>query len=184
MDKTLSNCLFTYWYEMKTPLTPARTTACLRHFSDLGQIVRPSLPKGRPSIRLRRALTVSTSGKVLATIGLITPNPGFDVFDRVPIKRLVQGSGAITEMRRCENIREMAERMLGRQRFDIEHVQAGAGDFPSLQDFDESTLVDDGASCRIDQIGCRLHRCKLVSSNDATASMAENEMDGDDVRFS
>src|SRR5260370_34634310 len=61
-------------------------------------------------------------------------NPGFDVFDRVPIKRRVQGPAAITEMRRCENIREMAERMLGRQRFDIEHVQARSGDFPRLQD--------------------------------------------------
>src|ERR1700720_2568921 len=111
-------------------------------------------------------------------------NPGLEVFDRVPIKRRIQGPGAITEMRRCENIREMAERMLGRQRLDIEHVQARAGDFPRPQDFDESRLVEDGAACRIDETGRRLHRCKLASSHDATASMAENEMDGDDIRFS
>src|ERR1700731_4360738 len=116
--------------------------------------------------------------------GRLPPNPGFDVFDRVPIKRRVQGPGAITEMRRCQNIREMAERMLGRQRFDIEHVQARSSDFARLQVFEESRLNDDGAACRIDEIGRRLHRRKLASSNDATASMAENEMDGDDIRFS
>src|ERR1700720_3003693 len=109
-------------------------------------------------------------------------NPGLDVFDRVPIKRRVQGPGAITEMRRCENIRELAERMFGRQRFDIEHVQARSGDFPRLQDFDESRLVNDGAACRIDQIGRRLNRHKLASSNNAAASMAKNEMDREDIR--
>jgi hypothetical protein len=51
MDKSLSNGLFTYRYEIETWFGTARTTARLRCFSDLGQIARTTLPKGRPSIR-------------------------------------------------------------------------------------------------------------------------------------
>src|ERR1700720_573267 len=112
----------------------------------------------------------------------IEPPP--NIRDGILVERLVETVRYVAEMRRCENIREMAKRMLRRQRFDIEHVQARSGDFPRLQDFDESRLVDDGAACRIDQIGRRLHRRKLASSNDATASTAENEMDREDIRFS
>src|SRR6476659_5035477 len=39
-----------------------------------GQIVRMTLPKGRPSTKQRRAAAASPSGKLLATIGLIAPD--------------------------------------------------------------------------------------------------------------
>jgi len=51
MDNSLSNGLFTYWYEIETWFAMARTTARLRSFSDLGQIVRTTLPMGRPSTK-------------------------------------------------------------------------------------------------------------------------------------
>jgi len=38
------------------------------------QIVRTTLPKGRPSTRWRRASAASASGKVLVTISLIAPD--------------------------------------------------------------------------------------------------------------
>jgi hypothetical protein len=40
---------------------------------------------------------------------------------------------------------ELAVGMIERQRFDLEHVQPGAGDFLVLQRFQQRRLIDDRA---------------------------------------
>src|SRR5467141_1286941 len=86
-------------------------------------------------------------------------------------------------MRRRQHVLEMAERMLRRQWFEIEYVHGGTRYLPSLQRLDERRFVDDGTACRIDQICRRLHQVELISAHQASTPVAENEMNGQNIRL-
>src|SRR5215831_15687388 len=69
--------------------------------------------------------------------------PGADVLDGVGEILPVILLADIAEMRRDHDIAHLAERMIERQRLDVEHIDAGAGNSPVLQRRDQRPLVDD-----------------------------------------
>src|SRR5262249_20159189 len=73
----------------------------------------------------------------------VSKKPRSYVCDRVLIEGLVQGPGGIAYVRCCQNVLEMAKRMLGRQWLTIEYIDSGTGYFPSLQLLDERCFIDD-----------------------------------------
>ena len=71
--------------------------------------------------------------------------------------------------------------MVERQRLDVEHVEAGAGDLLSLQRGDQRRLVDDRAARGVDEIGRRLHQREFGGADQPARAVAEHDMDGDEV---
>ena len=84
-------------------------------------------------------------------------------------------------MRRDHHVVELAEGMIGRQRLDGEHVDAGAGDLLLLQSLQQRRLVDDRSARGVDDIGRRLHAGEVGGPNQAAGARAQHDMDGDDV---
>lgn len=72
--------------------------------------------------------------------------PGLNVFDHLPIKGPVVVFGDVPDMRCCQHVVQRAERVIGRQRFDVEHVECGACDVALLQCFKQRSLIDDRAA--------------------------------------
>ena len=56
-------------------------------------------------------------------------------------------------MRRGQDVSQRPERVIRRQRLDVEHVERRAGDAALTQDLDERRLVDDRATRGIDESG-------------------------------
>src|SRR5207253_7066850 len=54
--------------------------------------------------------------------------PARDILDRIVIESPVKVSGDVTDMRRGQDIIQRPERVIRRQRFDVEHVERRAGD--------------------------------------------------------
>src|SRR3954462_514305 len=112
------------------------------------------MPRSRP----RRG-----SWKPLASAGgnhldRLAVDEGADIGDNVRIIDLVVLDTDITEMGGEHHIVELAERMIDRQRLDVEHIEAGAAETPGGQRCDQRLLVHDRAARRVDQIGGRLHQ--------------------------
>src|SRR5258705_10253210 len=83
---------------------------------------------------------------------------GADIGDDVRIIDLVILDADIAEMRGEHHVVELAERMIDRQRLDVEHVEAGAADASGGQRRDQRLLVHDRPARRVDQISRRLHQ--------------------------
>src|SRR5207248_1313522 len=64
----------------------------------------------------------------------------------------------VAEMRGEDDIVEPAQRMLDRQRLDIEHIEAGARDTLFAQRGDERRFLDDRPARYVDQVGAALHQ--------------------------
>src|SRR5712671_1503251 len=75
---------------------------------------------------------------------------GPDIGDDVRIIDLVVLDADIAEMRGEHHVVELAERMIDRQRLDVEHVKAGAADAAVGESGDQGLLVHDRAARRVD----------------------------------
>ena len=60
-------------------------------------------------------------------------------------------------MRREDNLGHLPQRMVGRQRLDLENVQAGTSDFTRLQGRRQIGQIDNDATTDIDQISRAFH---------------------------
>ena len=65
--------------------------------------------------------------------------------------------GAAGDVRCGHHVLKLQQRMIGRRRFDVEHIQAGAGDPLLAQRLQQVILIVDQAAGGIDEIGRRLH---------------------------
>src|SRR5215470_5067859 len=80
-----------------------------------------------------------------------------DVLERLAKEDPVGLLGHVAQVRGDHRVRELAERVVERQRLLVEDVEAGAGDGPVPQGPDEGRLVDDGAPRGVDEVRGRLH---------------------------
>src|SRR3981189_476480 len=93
----------------------------------------------------QRKLAASARGDHLDRLAV---DEGPDIGDDVRIIDLVVLDADIAEMRGEHHVVELAERVVDRQRLDVEHVEAGAGDASGGGRRDQRLLVHDGAPPR------------------------------------
>ena len=67
------------------------------------------------------------------------------------------------------NVRQFGQRMLGRQRFCIEHVQAGARNRLAGKSMTQSGLFDDRTACRVDEVSGRPREFELSGGERGTS---------------
>jgi hypothetical protein len=70
-------------------------------------------------------------------------------------------------MRRDHGIIHFAEGMVERQRFDVEHVETGAGNGLRLQCRDKGLLIDNGPTRRVDQVSGLFHQTEFLGPDQA-----------------
>src|SRR5260370_2178073 len=83
--------------------------------------------------------------------------PPSDVLDRVPVEALVQPARDVADMRRRQQVRQAAERVLGRQRLLVEDIDRCAGDLLIFKRRNEVRLNHDLSARRVYQARRRLH---------------------------
>ena len=64
----------------------------------------------------------------VAARGGLAVEPTADVRDRILVESRVEAAGDVADMRRCQQVRQRAERMVKRQRLLVEDVDGCAGD--------------------------------------------------------
>src|SRR4051794_11489134 len=84
-------------------------------------------------------------------------------------------------MRREHDVVHLAQRMIHRQRLDVEHVEAGARDLVLAQRGEHRGLVDDGAARGVDEVGRRLHQSELLRADEAACALGQDDVNGDEV---
>ena len=89
----------------------------------------------------------------------------------------VRAVGDVPDVRRREHVRQRAQRMVGGQRFGVEHVERRAGDGPDRSASIKRALVDDRPARRVDQQRSRLHRRELGGPDQTAGPLAELEVD-------
>src|SRR6266851_1094830 len=105
-----------------------------------------------------------SAGSVTQPSGLLG-QPSRDILDRIAIESLVEVSGDVTDMRRGQDVIQRPERVIRRQRLDVEHVERRASDPAFTQNLDERRLVNDRAARGIDESGRWLHGLQLGRSD-------------------
>src|SRR6266436_2694115 len=105
---------------------------------------------------------------------LIGVEPLPNIRDGILVERLVKTKRYIADMRRCQHVFEHPERVLRRQRLNVEYVDRRAGDSLVLQHADQSLLIDDRPARRIDQPGRWLHSLQLRSAYHAARTAAQH----------
>ena len=106
---------------------------------------------------------------------------GADVVDHAGEIGAVVLRRHVAEMRREHDIVHLAQRMVERQRLDVEHVEAGAGDLVVAQGRQQRRLIDDRPARGVDDIGGRLHQAELLGADQPARALREHDVDGDEV---
>src|SRR5581483_2353610 len=73
------------------------------------------------------------------------------------------------------------QRVIGRGRLLLQHVQAGAGDPAVVEGADERLLVDDAAAGGVDQDRGRLHQAQLALPDQVAGTAGERDVDREEV---
>src|SRR3981189_2884457 len=94
-----------------------------------------------------------------STSGCLAVEPAADVRDRILVEASVKAAGDVADMRRCQQVRERAERMVERQRLLVEDIDGGAGDRLVFKRRNEICLDYDRSARRVYQARRRLHEC-------------------------
>src|SRR5260370_13377892 len=108
-------------------------------------------------------------------------DPFCDVGRGVAVEGPIEIFGYVADVRRREDGIQLAERMVGLQRLDIEYINGGAGDPARLQRFDQSRSVDDRSTRCVDKPRRRLHQGELGCPDQPFGTTAQDEMDGHDI---
>src|SRR5713226_513461 len=88
-------------------------------------------------------------------------DPVRDVFDRVPVERLVQRLRSETDVRSCQYVRQPAKRMSCWKRLLLEYIDCKTSNLVVFERTDQRRLFDQRPARSVDQVGRRLHPCKL-----------------------
>jgi hypothetical protein len=102
---------------------------------------------------------VRSSGLHDASARCLAVEPTADVRDRILVEASVKAAGDVAHMRRCQQVRQRAERMVERQRLLVEDIDGGAGDRLTFKRRNEICLDYDRPARRIYQARRRLHEC-------------------------
>ena len=79
------------------------------------------------------------------------------------------------------DIVHLAERMIERQRLDVEHVEAGAGDRLVLSAAISAFSSTIGPREVLIEVGRLLHQAEFLGADQAARAVAQHDMDGDEV---
>src|SRR5580704_17320846 len=85
--------------------------------------------------------------------------PVADVRDGILVEASVKAAGDVADMRRRQQVRQRAERMVERQRLLVEDVDGSAGDRLGFERRNEICLNHDRSARRVYQARRRLHEC-------------------------
>src|SRR5271157_1910973 len=107
--------------------------------------------------------------------------PSRDVLDRIAVESPVEFSRDETDMRRGKDVIQRPERVIRRQRLDVEHVERRASNAAVTQNLDERRLVNYRSTRGIDEPGRWLHGLQLGRSDQALRPLAQNEVYRQDV---
>src|SRR5467141_3821513 len=108
---------------------------------------------------------------------LMGVEPLANIRDGILVERLVKTMRYVADMRRCQHVFERPERVIRRQRLNVEYVDRRAGDSLVGQHAGQSWLFDDGPARRIDQPGRWLHFLQLRETHQAARTAAQPQMD-------
>ena len=89
--------------------------------------------------------------------------------------------GTRAEVRREHDVGQGAELVVGRERFDAEHVEGGAADLAGFQACHEVRLVDDLAAGAVDDPHAGLHAGDGLGVDHAAGLIGDRHVDGDEV---
>src|SRR5262245_35257925 len=104
-----------------------------------------------------------------------------NVLDDVRIVALVILLADVAEMRGQHDIVELAERVIGGQRLDVEDVEARAGDLLVLERLEQRAFDDDRPARGVDQVGRLLHQPEFARGDEAAVALAELHVDRQEV---
>src|SRR5258708_7810353 len=102
---------------------------------------------------------VRSSGLQEASARRLFVEPTADVRDRILVEASVKAAGDVADMRRCQQVRQRAERMVERQRLLVEDIDGCAGDRLVFKRRNEICLDHDRSARRVYQARRRLHEC-------------------------
>src|SRR6516164_11032503 len=80
-------------------------------------------------------------------------------------------------MRREHDVVELAQRMIDRERLDIEYVETCARNLLLAQHRQQRCLIDDRPPRRVDDIGRRLHERELSCPHEAPRALRQDDVD-------
>src|SRR5258705_10268628 len=112
---------------------------------------------------------------------LMGVEPLANIRDGILVERPVETMRYVADMRRCQYVVEGPERVIRRQRLNVENVDRRPGNLLVLQHADQSLLFDVRPARRIDQPGRWLHSLQLRGAYQAARTAAQHQMDCQDV---
>src|ERR1700722_2745088 len=89
----------------------------------------------------------------------LSVEPTTDVRDHILVEACVKVAGDVADMRRCQQVRQRAERMIDRQRLLVEDIDGCAGDRLIFKRRNEICLDHDRSARHVYQARRRLHEC-------------------------
>ena len=92
--------------------------------------------------------------------------------------------GMADRMRGDDHVVHFQQRIVGRNRLLLEHIDGGAGDAVVLQRIDQRRFHDHRSACRVDEIRARLHQREFPGADQAAGLVIEQRIDRDVVRLS
>ncbi len=97
-------------------------------------------------LEARRSRTENLSAARFGVFG----EPARDVGGGLPVEGAIDPVGDVADVRRGDDVVQRTQRMPGRQRLDVEHVESRGGDGARPQRGDQGLLVDDRPPRRVD----------------------------------
>src|SRR6266436_7339009 len=104
-----------------------------------------------------------------------------DVGRGIAVEGPIEIFSYVADVRRREDVLQLAEGVIWSQRLHLEYVDRGRGDPARLQRFDQSHLVDDRTTRCVDESRRRLHQGELGCPDQPFGTTAQDEMDCHDV---
>jgi len=96
----------------------------------------------------------------------------------------VVARGDIAQVRRRQYVGQRAERVPGRQRFAVEHIQPGASEAFLRQCLDQRLLVDQAVTCGVDQVTVCRQAGQGGRINDAPRALTQHQVQRDHITVS
>src|SRR5580700_11229024 len=99
--------------------------------------------------------------------GYLTVEPTADIRDRILVEAGVEAAGDVADMRRCQQVRQRAERMVERQWLLVKDIDGSTGDLLGFERGNEIRLDHDRAARRVYQARRRFHERQFRGTDKA-----------------
>src|ERR1700676_4219696 len=109
--------------------------------------------------------------------GCLAIEPTADVRDRILVEAGVEAAGDVADMRRCQQVRQRAERMVERQWLLVKNIDGSTGDLVGFERGNEIRLDHNRSARCVYQARRRLHECEFRGTDKASRPSTEHQMD-------